>query len=247
MIGANVFQLSVVVPAYNERERLPKTMASLLSYLNSRGSDFEIIVVDDGSSDDTSGLIDSLKTSWPNVRLIALPENRGKGYAVRQGIMAAAGKWILYCDADGAAPIEEIQRLEAGFRNGISVVIGSRALASKETLVKTLWYRKALGRVFNKIANWLVVPGIEDTQCGFKMFEREAARDIFSRAKADRFSFDVEVLFLAKKLGYGIDEVAINWTNVPGSKVDVVWDSLAMARDLVWFRLLDLRGDYDKV
>ena len=235
---------SIVIPAYNEEERLPSTLEDTLAFLDQKGVEYEVIVVDDGSSDGTAELVQKFAKNSPRVRLLTYPKNRGKGYAVRLGMLNARGNVVLYADADGATPIEEIERLQRAVDQGAEVVIGSRAMYSKETQVKTVIHRKILGRVFNGVVNFVVVPGIADTQCGFKMFPRAVAQDIFSRQRSEGFSFDVEVLFLAGKLGYKITEVPINWTNIPGSKVNLVKDSMLMLIDVFKFRLRDLFRGY---
>jgi len=159
-------------------------------------------------------------------------------------MMNALGALILYDDADGASPIEEFARLEAAMNLGADIAIGSRAIFAADTAVKTIFIRKAMGRVFNLLVNLLLLPQITDTQCGFKLFRRAVARRIFSQQHADGFSFDVEILFLAKRAGFKITEVPINWTNVPGSKVNLIKDSLLMFIDVVRFRLRDLFGGY---
>ncbi|MFN8388893.1 MAG: flippase-like domain-containing protein [Bdellovibrionota bacterium] len=237
-------ELTVVIPAYNEETRLPKTLLATYEYLHSRGMSYEIVVVDDGSTDDTAKVVTQFEHLTPSVRLLTYPKNRGKGYAVRFGMLNARGRLVLFDDADGATPIEEIERLEAAISSGAHIAIGSRAMFSVETGVQTLWYRKLIGRVFNAFVNLVVLPGVADTQCGFKLFVRPAAKFLFSRQKAEGFSFDVEVLFLARKAGFKIAEVPVNWTNIPGSKVNLMKDSLLMARDIVRFRLRGLFGGY---
>lgn len=235
---------SVVIPAYNEENRLPKTLLSVLEYFQVKNAAFEILVVDDGSKDRTAQIVRQFERLSPQVRLLICPRNRGKGYAVRLGAMNARGALILVNDADGATPIEELDRLENAIQAGAQVAIGSRAMFSKETQVQTLWYRKFIGRVFNGMVNFIILPGIADTQCGFKLFIRPVARYIFSQQRADRFSFDVELLFLARKAGCKIAEVPVNWTNVAGSKVNLVRDSAHMLFDVICFRLRDTFGGY---
>ena len=236
--------ISVVIPAYNEELRLPKTLLSVVEYFKSRGGTYEILVVDDGSTDKTSQIVRQFEVLSPHVRLLVYPQNRGKGYAVRFGMLNARGHRLLFNDADGATPIEEVERLEESLLAGANVAIGSRAMYSRETAVATVWYRKIIGRTFNGIVNLLLLPGIADTQCGFKLFEHHVARHIFSRQRAERFSFDCEILYLARKSGCRIVEVPINWTNIPGSKVNLVKDSAAMFVDLLKFRLRDFFGGY---
>ncbi len=238
-------ELSVVIPAYNEENRLPKTLVSVLEYLQSKGRSFEVIVVDDGSMDRTAKVVRQFERLSAHVRLLICPRNRGKGFAVRLGVMNAQGNLILFNDADGSSPIEELSRLEEAISKGAHVAIGSRAMFSKDTKVETAWYRKFIGRIFNGIVNSLLLPGIADTQCGFKLFTKPVARYVFSQQRADRFSFDVEILFLARKAGCQIAEVPINWTNVAGSKVNLVRDSFQMFVDVVTFRLRDVVGGYE--
>ena len=242
-----VVDLSVIVPAFNEDQRLPKTILEILEFLGAQEQSYEVLVVDDGSSDETAPVVHRFETLTPAVRLLTYPHNRGKGYAVRFGVLNARGKHILFTDADGSTPIEELTRLQAAMDSGAAIAIGSRALFSRETSVKTLWYRKALGRIYNAIANVILLPGIADTQCGFKMFEREVALAIFNEQREERFAFDVELLFLARKLGCQIAEVPVNWHNVPGSKVSLIRDSLAMLCSLIRIRLRNVFGAYSNL
>lgn len=229
--------LSVVVPAYNEERRLPPTLVDIIDFLDNRSETYEIIVVDDGSSDGTVEMVRKFERLRPQVRLLRSTANLGKGHAVRMGVMNARGKRIVFADADGSTPIAELARLEEALVSGAEVAIGSRALASRETRVVTRWYRKYLGRMFNLCVNLLIVPDIADTQCGFKLFDGRAARFLFERQRADGFSFDVEILYIAKKADLRIREVPINWSNVPGSKVNLGLDALKMFRDIFVFRV----------
>ncbi|MBX9723140.1 MAG: glycosyltransferase, partial [Candidatus Obscuribacterales bacterium] len=181
--------------------------------------------------------------SHPEVRVESYQPNRGKGYAVRHGMMAAKGEAMLINDADGSSPIEEVERLEESLSRGADVAIGSRAKPDESRKVEALMHRKFIGNTFNAIVQSLLLPGFYDTQCGFKLFKRAAARDIFSVNRIDGFGFDVEVLYIAKLRGYKIDEIAINWANMEGSKVNVLVDSPRMLFEVfkvtmsAWFGL----------
>lgn len=228
--------ISVVIPAYNEQWRLPSTLVDIIDFFENNPRSYEILVVDDGSRDDTVGVVQKFERIRPTIKLIRVPTNHGKGFAVRTGVLNARGARVLFADADGATPIQELDRLNAAIDAGADVAIGSRAKHSKETKVVTQWYKKLRGRVFNLLMNTLVLSGIEDSQCGFKLFTAPAARFIFERQREERFSFDVEVLYIARVSGMKIAEVPVNWTNVPGSKVHPILDPLRMLRDLFYFR-----------
>jgi dolichyl-phosphate beta-glucosyltransferase len=235
---ARQVDLSVVVPAYNEERRLPPTLIDMIDYFDKQSLSYEIIVVDDGSRDGTGEVVRKFERVRHQVKLIQLPKNQGKGHAVRLGVLNTHGKTILFADADGATPIEEFSRLYSVITSGGEIAIGSRALASSDTKVSTSVHRRLLGRLFNRWVNTVLLPDITDTQCGFKMFTRDAARFLFKLQNSDRFSFDVELLYIARKAGISVKEVAINWTNIPGSKVNLVVDSLKMLRDVLRFRVL---------
>jgi dolichyl-phosphate beta-glucosyltransferase len=223
-----MIELSVIIPAYNEERRLPRTLNSVYDFLSKRGRSFEILVVDDGSHDRTTDIVLEYAKDRPEVRVKSYQPNRGKGFAVRVGMLSARGETILIDDADGSSPIEEVDRLESALAQGADLAIGSRAKPDNSRKVQTLLHRKFIGNTFNAIVQSLLLPGIYDTQCGFKLFKRQAARDIFSVNRIDGFGFDVEVLYIAKMRSYKIVELAINWTNVEGSKVNVLVDSPKM-------------------
>lgn len=224
--------LSIVIPAFNEEERLPASLGAVSAYLAARPSAprVEVLVVDDGSSDATASRAEDAGRRYGlDLRVLRLPKNRGKGFAVRTGCLEAAGRLILVSDADFSTPIYEWEKLASA---NAPVAIGSRAV--DESLVKERQSlgRRTMGKLFNRIARLLLVPGIRDTQCGFKLFTRESARAIFGRARVDRFAFDVETLVLARGLGYPIAEVPVLWFNSPDSRVTLFggaqayWDLL---------------------
>jgi dolichyl-phosphate beta-glucosyltransferase len=237
--------LSIVIPAYNEELRLERTVRDAVEYFRSTRRSFELIVVDDGSRDETTGLVRRLSDQLPEVRLIRLAANHGKGYAVRSGVVNSQGRLVLFADADGATPFAEIERLEAALSDGADLAVGSRALQAQGVQVRAKLYRHLIGRTFHWLVESLTVKGVKDTQCGFKLFRSAVAHDLFSRMRMNGFSFDVEVLVMAKRRGYRIAEVPVNWTHQPGSKVRLTVDSLHMAADLLRIRTLCMRGEYE--
>lgn len=193
--------------------------------------------MDDGSADDTSGVVRRVAARHPEVRLLRHERNSGKGFAVQAGMRLARGEHRLFADADGATPIGELKRLEAALAAGADVAIGSRALTEPGVLVSARPHRRAAGRVFNRLSTWLGLAGIQDTQCGFKAFSAAAADDLFPRLATKGFGFDVELLLRARARGWRVSEVAVNWTDQPGSKVGVLKDSPAMLWQVLAARL----------
>lgn len=220
--------LSVIIPAYNEEKRLPSTLESVHNFLSASEQTFEIIVVDDGSSDGTKEVVKAFAEGHCGVRLLSHSPNQGKGFSVREGMLKADGDLLLLDDADGASPISELVRLKNAIENGADIAIGSRAKPGDETVVNALSHRKHIGNTFNVIVQSLLLKGIQDTQCGFKLFKRDAAKDLFSIGKLNRYAFDVEILYLARLKGYEIAEVPINWTSIEGSKINLVTDPMNM-------------------
>ena len=228
--------LSLVVPAYNEEDRLGRTLDALLAWLDRTGVDGEILVVDDGSRDATSDVARRASARDARVRALGYAPNRGKGFAVRAGVLAARGEQILFCDADLSTPIEEIELLRQRLSDGYDVAIGSRHLAASRILVRQPLHRRLLGRVFNGVVSLLAVRGFADTQCGFKLFRREAARRIFPRVKTDGFAFDVEILIRAREAGLRIAEVPVRWQNDSASRVRPIRDSIRMLAEILRMR-----------
>lgn len=237
---------SVVIPAFNEARRIGPTLAETAAFFQATTQAFEIVVVDDGSEDQTSQVVMEWRVRIPEVRLIRLPANRGKGYAVRTGVLNASGRFILFADADAATPIGELARLQAAIDNGAQIAIGSRAKESVAVRVQALWYRRLIGRIFHALVRMLTVRGFVDTQCGFKLFTAGAAHDLFAHMRTDGFAFDVELLVIARIRGFHVEEVPVNWSHKSGSRVNLIWDSLAMARDLFVIRGNVIRGVYQK-
>jgi len=213
--------LSIVIPAYNEERRLPETLGRVLEWLEQRRFKFfEVIVVDDGSRDGTASVVEEYRKAHPSIRLFANLGNRGKGYAVRRGMLEAAGEWILYTDADRSAPIREFDKLSAAVTSSHGVIaIASRAIDPALVEVHQPAFRELSGRFFNLVMRAVTGLPFHDTQCGFKLYRADAARQIFARQKQDGFSFDVEDLLIAQKLGLRAVEVPVRWANVEGTKV----------------------------
>ena len=229
--------MSIVIPAYNEEKRIAGSLLETCAYMNDFGLEYEIIVVDDGSSDGTGRTVDHIAMDVRNVRLVRYEKNRGKGHALRTGVLVTKGDLILVMDADLSTPMEELRKLMPYLsEGGFDIAIGSRALALSDIIKKQPWWRRGMGKMFNKIVKAIVIGGFNDTQCGFKLFRGVVGRNLFGEAKIDRFAYDVEILALAKKKGYGIKEVPIRWINSPESRVDPVKDSLQMLADLVRIR-----------
>jgi dolichyl-phosphate beta-glucosyltransferase len=229
--------LSVIIPAYNEERRLPAYLDTVLAYLQSAPFQHEVIVVNDGSTDDTSGIVRLFQSTYEQLRLIELLPNRGKGYAVKTGMLAGRGVYRLFTDADGATPIEELERLFRAVLGGADVAIGSRARKSEECIVKGSLHRKILGECFNFVVRSLCFNGIRDTQCGFKLFTEKVVNRVFPNLTLDRFGFDVEILYLSRRAGFSIAEVPVNWHDVKHGKVNIVADSFRMLGDVVKVRL----------
>lgn len=240
-------QVSVVIPAYNEERRLPATLSSVHSYLTGRGETFEIIIVDDGSIDHTVDVVETFAETHKGVRVISYAPNQGKGYAVRTGMLAAKGNYVLFNDADGSSPIAEMEKLETSLKEGHDIAFGSRAKPDDSRKVDALAYRKYIGNTFNFIVQSLILPGVHDTQCGFKMFKYEVAQDLFSVSRLNGFAFDVELLYIGRLRGYKAEEIPINWSNVEGSKVNVFTDSPRMLVETLKVALGAWTGKYKKL
>ncbi|MFV2040066.1 MAG: dolichyl-phosphate beta-glucosyltransferase [Acidimicrobiales bacterium] len=241
---AGTVELSVVVPAYNEVDRLEATLWETARYLRDRGALFEVLVSDDGSTDGTDGLVERLTCQYGELRLLRHDVNRGKGHAVKSGLAAATGKRVLFCDADGATPIGQLPRLERALDAGADIAVGSRALRSRSVERTSLLHRRAMGRVFSGLVTSRLAPGIRDTQCGFKLFTRAGADAVQRRLTVSGFGFDVEIFVIARRHGLTVTEVPVSWHEVPGSKVRLVGDSLAMLIDAVRVGRRDRAGAY---
>ncbi|HUU00776.1 MAG TPA: dolichyl-phosphate beta-glucosyltransferase [Myxococcota bacterium] len=239
--------LSVVVPAFDEEMLILSTLQKIHEHLAKKDYAYEILVVDDGSRDRTARWAERwfLQNSSPLGRVLRLGSNRGKGCAVRSGMLAARGDFRLFMDADSSTGIEEIDKFWDYFAAGSDIVIGSRALGDSVVTRRQTSLRYAAGMVFRPLRRALVIGGIKDTQCGFKCFRANAAEEIFTRAQADGFVFDVEALFIARRLGFSVAEVPVVWTNDPDSKLNTLRDSLKMFWGLLEIRRRGRRGIYN--
>jgi dolichyl-phosphate beta-glucosyltransferase len=228
--------LSIVIPCYNEEQRLPQTIEHIERYLDSKDAGYELILVDDGSSDGTRMVMDAAAERNRFVRLEALPRNRGKGRALAEGVAVAKGSEILVTDADLSTPIEELPKLQAELEKGAGVAIASRAVKGSRVEVSQPVYRVLMGKAFNLLVQAVLLPGIWDTQCGFKLFRADVAHEAFAELTTDGFGYDPEVLYRAKKRGVRIAEVPVIWRNSAPTKVSPIKSSLDMFRHVLRIR-----------
>ena len=237
--------LSVIIPAYNESARLPSSLKRIVQYLGQQEYSSEVLVVDDGSVDDTVELARSILHPLGVGKVLENGTNRGKGYRVRQGVLSSQGQYVLFSDADLSTPIQEVEKLLRFLQEDYDIAIGSRGLRESDVQHHQPWYRESMGKVFNRLARGLMLTSFSDTQCGFKCFRGDAARKIFARQKIERFSFDVEVLFIADYLKYRVKEVPIQWFDEPHSRVHALFDAGIMFKDLLKIRYNAWKGKYD--
>lgn len=236
--------LSIVIPAFNEAERLPTTLDAIRSYLADVPYTAELIVVDDGSTDETVDCARRYDSAEVPLRVLESTHNQGKGAAVQRGMLAADGEYVLFMDADSSTRIEELDKLLPLAKEGYPIVIGSRYLERGSIKIKQPWYRIVISRFGNLLIRLVLLPGIKDTQCGFKLFHRHAARQIAPLITMRRFSFDMEILTVAKNMGERIKEVPVNWYDTPNSRLRPVKASLQTFSDLLIIRLNLFRGRY---
>jgi dolichyl-phosphate beta-glucosyltransferase len=228
--------LSIVIPCYNEEARLPRTIEQVEQYLEGKDLSYELILVDDGSSDGTRKVMDAAAERNRSVRLEALPRNRGKGRALAEGVAVAKGSEVLVTDADLSTPIEELPKLQAELDRGAGVAIASRAVKGSRVEISQPFYRVLMGKAFNLLVQAVLLPGIWDTQCGFKLFRADVAHEAFAQLTTDGFGYDPEVLYRAKKRGVRIAEVPVVWRNSAPTKVSPIKSSLDMFRHVLRIR-----------
>jgi glycosyltransferase involved in cell wall biosynthesis len=232
--------LSVVIPAYNEAHRILDTLGQVIRFLGSRSYSWEVVIVDDGSTDGTAELVSDFASRCGNLRLVRLP-HRGKGWAVKHGMLDSAGCYCFLCDADLSMPIEQVERFLPPQLDGVDIAIGSREAPGSRRIGEPA-RRHTMGRLFNSLVRFLAVPGLDDTQCGFKCFRGQVVAELFQQQTLDGFAFDVELLFLARRSGMKIREVSIDWYYREQSKVRPLQDAYAMTRDLLRIRWRHRRG-----
>lgn len=237
--------LSVVIPVYNEEERIEGTLREVITYLKNKPFRSEIIVVNDGSRDRTLDTSRAILDGFEGSQIISRTENRGKGYSVREGVLRAGGDVILFSDADLSTPIQEFDKLHEWINKGCDIAIGSRAVKGAEIVIHQNWLRECMGKIFNIFVRAFSLRGLKDTQCGFKCFTRKTAQAIFKRQTIPGFGFDVEILFIARRLGYKIKEVPVKWLNSPRTRVSILRDPLKMFLDLFKIRLNYILGRYN--
>lgn len=226
-------EISIVIPAFNEALRLPATLDRIQRYLATSNLPAEVIVVDDGSRDDTVQIVRERAARWPQLTLIQAEHNGGKGEAVRLGMAAARGRYRIFSDADLSVPIDDLEKLLRPLRAGAGVAIASRGLRESQVELHQPWYRETMGKIFNRLVRIFVLGGVNDTQCGFKAFTAEVAERVFPPLQTHGFGFDVEVLYRAQRAGYRIVEVPTRWINSPQSRVHPIRHSLAMFIELL--------------
>ena len=239
-------EYSIVIPAFNEHARIGQTLERVLDCVHSHGWNAEVLVVNDGSSDDTAAIIESFAAKDPIVRLINNPNNRGKGYSVRNGMLQASGNIVMFTDADLSSPMEEAELLFSAIREGADIAIGSRWLEVKRQTLRQPLYRRFFGRCFNAVTRMVMALPFADTQCGFKAFTREAAQTVFRLQRIERWGFDPEILFIAIKRGYSIREVPVTWGHDERSRISYLRDGIKMLEELAFVRWNALTGVYTK-
>jgi dolichyl-phosphate beta-glucosyltransferase len=236
--------ISIVIPVFNEENRIYSTLERIVQYVKQEWKYFEIIIVNDGSTDKTNSVLQEISNNFKNIRIISFNENRGKGFAISKGVISANGDFILTTDADLSCPIEELKKLFLFLHKGFDIVISSRALEDSNIIVSQPYYRKCMGKIFNMLVRFLVINKFKDTQCGFKLFKKEAAKTVFGASRINGFCYDVETLFLASKMKFRVIEVPVQWLNSPSSRVRLFKDPLRMFFDLLKIRIYWFAGTY---
>ena len=236
---------SIVIPAYNESARLGATLEKVLAYVHAQGWDAEVIVVNDGSRDNTAEIVRSFAAKDPALRLVENPGNRGKGYSVRNGMLNARGSIVLFSDADLSSPIEEAPKLFEALERGADIAIGSRWLRAETQTQRQPLHRQLFGRIFNLVLRLTLGLQFADTQCGFKAFKQTAVQAIFPLQRIERWGFDPEILFLARKFKFRVQEVPVAWAHREGTSINPLVDGSRMVMEMLHIRWNSLTGKYD--
>jgi glycosyltransferase involved in cell wall biosynthesis len=239
-------QYSIVIPAYNESARIPATLQSVVACIHKNGWSAEVIVVNDGSRDQTAEVVGDFAAHAPEIRLVENPGNRGKGYSVRNGILQAQGEVVMFTDSDLSAPIEEAERLFAAIAAGADIAIGSRWLEKDRQTHRQPLYRQFFGRCFNAVTRLVMGLRFADTQCGFKAFTRAAAQTVFQLQTIERWGFDPEILFIALKRGFRVVEVSVSWAHDERTRMSYLKDGLTMLQEIAQIRWNALTGRYNR-
>jgi glycosyltransferase involved in cell wall biosynthesis len=238
--------LSIVIPAYNESARIERTLERVMSCVEKQGWDAEVLVVDDGSTDGTPEIVHRWMKLYPRLKLVKNDGNRGKGFSVRNGLLQASGEVVMFTDADLSAPMEEAELLMAAIADGADVAIGSRWMDKTRQTIHQPLYRRFFGRCFNWVTRMVMGLPFKDTQCGFKAFKRPAAQIIFRLQRIERWGFDPEILFIARKLGYSIREVPVTWGHDERSRMSYLKDGMKMLQEMAVIRANSVAGRYDE-
>jgi dolichyl-phosphate beta-glucosyltransferase len=236
---------SIVIPAYNESQRLGGTLEKVLAYVRARGWNAEVIVVNDGSKDNTEEIARHFAERDPRLRIVNNPGNRGKGYSVRNGMLHARGRTVIFSDADLSSPIEESAKLIDALEGGADIAIGSRWLRAETQTQRQPLHRQLFGRIFNLLLRLSLGLQFADTQCGFKAFRRPAVEAIFPLQRIERWGFDPEILFLARKFGFSVEEIPVLWGHSGGTRIHPLIDGSRMFMEMLHVRWNDLTGKYD--
>lgn len=237
---------SIVIPAFNESARIPATLEAVIACIRANAWNAEIIVVNDGSTDNTAEIVKDIARTTPELRMIENPGNRGKGYAVRNGVLHALGEIVMFTDSDLSAPINEAERLFAAIASGADIAIGSRWLASSRQTHRQPLYRQFFGRCFNTVCRMVMRLPFADTQCGFKAFTRSAAQTVFQLQTIERWGFDPEILFIALKRGFNVQEVPVSWAHDARTRISYLRDGTQMLKELAIVRWNALTGHYSR-
>jgi dolichyl-phosphate beta-glucosyltransferase len=237
---------SIIIPAYNESSRILATLREVVECIRARGWRAEVLVVNDGSTDRTAEIVREFAAGAPELKLMENPGNRGKGYSVRSGMLAATGEIVMFTDSDLSAPIEEAERLFAAIEGGADIAIGSRWLESGRQTHRQPLYRQFFGRCFNAVTRFVMGLPFADTQCGFKAFRREAAQTVFRLQTIERWGFDPEILFIALKRGYKVKEVAVSWAHDERTRMSYLKDGMKMLEEIAIIRWNALTGRYSR-